>query len=361
MKVAAVNRCVRILAETIASLPLQVYERMTDGGRRLAVNHPLYDVLHRRPNAYQTSYEFRELIQGALLLWGNAYAEILRDGQGRVKEVRPLITDRMKVAVDNGRVVYAYTKPDGQQVQVSSQRVLHLRDMSFTSGVMGTSRVNQCCDCIGLARATEEYGSRFFSNNARPGGILTTEKHLTPESKARLKEQWESAHASLSNAHRVAVLEDGLQWTQIGMTSQDAQFLETRRFQIKDIARIFGVPLHMLGDNEHNTYNNAEHQSMEFVAFTVRPWLVRWEQTLQESLLSESDRKRFFIEFNVDGLLRGDAKSRFESYALGRQHGWLSVNDVRRLENMDPVSGGDNYLQPVNMAPVNGQEGAAGA
>lgn len=346
-----VYACVKIIAEDVASLPLITYRRV-DGGRERAMDHRLYPILHDRPNPEMSSVEFRETLQGHLLLWGNAYAEIERDGAGRVVNLWPLRPDRMSVE-RMGDLVYTYVLPGGDRVRIPTVNVLHLRGLS-SDGYVGYSPIALAREAVGLGLATEEYAARFFGNDARPGGVLQHPGKLSTDAATRLKASWEAAHRGLTNSQRVAVLEEGIEWKQVGMPARDAQFLETRMYQLRDVARIYRVPLHKLGDLERATFSNIEHQSREYVDSTLRPWLVRWEQRLNMALFSAQDAGRYYVEHLVDALLRGDLKSRYEAYAVGRTNGWLSADDIRELENMNPLPDGQGklYLVPLNMAPA---------
>lgn len=352
LRYAAVLACVRVLAETVASLPLITYERDGEGSKMRADNFYLYRLLHDAPNEMLTSFEFRELLQTHLLLWGNAYAEIDFNGRGQTRALWPLRPDKMlEVRGGDDGLEYVYVRPDHKIEVLPGYRVLHLRGLG-TNGLTGISPIGLARQAIGLGIAAEEYGARFFGNDARPGGVLQHPGRLGDEAFTRLRESWESRHQGLSRSHRMAILEEGMTFEEIGIPPEDAQFLETRKFQVAEIARIYRVPPHMIGDLERATFSNIEHQSLEFVIHSIRPWLVRWEQTLQERLLTSRERSRYFVEFLVDGLLRGDTQSRYQAYAVGRQNGWLSANDIRRLENMNPVENGDLYLVPLNMIPV---------
>jgi HK97 family phage portal protein len=348
----AVFACVRILAESVASLPLILYERLERGKQR-ATGHPLYFILHDLPNPEMTSMEFREVLMGHLALWGNAYCEIVADGSGRVLELWPLRPDRMQVLRENGNLIYKYSLPSGGTVLLRNDQVMHIRAFG-TDGVLGLSPIALARQAVGLSLATEEFGARFFGNGARPGIVLQHPGRLSEEAVRRLRMSWEDRHQGLSNAHRIAILEEGMSVAQVGIPPEDAQFLETRRFQVTEIARIFRVPPHMLADLERATFSNIEHQSIEFVTHTVRPWLVRWEQAINRDLILPRERGRYFAEFLVDGLLRGDIESRYRAYSIARQNGWLSANDIRELENMNPIDGGGVYLIPMNMVPAGG-------
>jgi HK97 family phage portal protein len=279
-----------------------------------------------------------------LLLWGNAYAQIIRDGRGRVLALYPLMPDKMTVdRASNGELFYKYQSDRGEVV-MCKEMVLHIPGLGF-DGLIGYSPIAMAKNAIGMAIATEEYGSKFFSNGANPGGVL--EHPGVVKDPKRVRESWNAVYQGSSNAHRIAVLEEGMRFTSIGIPPEQAQFLETRKFQINEIARIFRIPPHMIGDLEKSSFSNIEQQSLEFVKYTLDPWVIRWEQSMQKALLSETEKSQYFIRFSVDGLLRGDYASRMAGYATGRQNGWLSTNDIRELENLNRLPealGGDLYL-----------------
>lgn len=355
LELPAVWACIRVLSETVASLPLFVYERLERGKRR-APAHPLYALLHDQPNPEQTSFEFFELMISHTATWGNAFAEVERANNGRVRALWPLRPDRMRMLRQSGQIFYVYSLPDGQpDVTLRADQVLHFRGLSG-DGMVGYSPVRVAMQAVGLGLATEEFGARFFSNGARPGMVLQHPAILGQDAYQRLKDSWESDYGGLSNAHRIKILEEGMTAEVVGVPPEEAQFLQTRQYQAEEIARIYRMPPHKIGLLEHATFSNIEHQAIEFVTDTVRPWLVRFEQAMMRQLLGPSERQRYFVEFLVDGLLRGDTKSRYEAYGIGRQNGWLSVNDIREYENMDAIEGGDEYLVPLNMAPATVQE-----
>ncbi len=353
MQMTAVYSCVRILAETLAGLPLHVYKYNDNGGKEKHLKHPLYKLLHDEPNPEMTSFTFRETLMSHLLLWGNAYAQIIRNARGEVIALYPLMPNKMTVDRDkNGRLFYLYqrsmedapTLTKDNLVYLDPSDVLHIPGLGF-DGLVGYSPIAMAKNAVGLAMATEEYGAKFFANGAAPGGVL--EHPGTIKDPQRVKESWNAAYQGSANSHRVAVLEEGMKYQSIGISPEQAQFLETRKFQINEIARIFRVPPHMLADLEKSSFSNIEQQSLEFVKYTLDPWVVRWEQTMYRSLLMESEKTTVFIKFNVDGLLRGDYEGRMNGYATARQNGWMSANDIRELENLDriPVElGGDLYL-----------------
>ena len=360
MQVTAVYACVRILAEAIAGLPLCVYRYTEDGSKEKVLDHPLYALLHDEPNPEMTSFIFRETMMSHLLLWGNAYAQIIRDGRGQVLGLYPLLPSKMDVSrADNGELVYTYSrsiddygsKKRTEQIQLRREDVLHIPGLSF-DGLIGYSPIAMAKNAIGMALATEDYGATFFANGATPGGVL--EHPGVVKDPAHLRESW---HAQFSgkNSHNVAVLEEGMTFHQMSIPPEEAQFLETRKFQIDEIARIFRVPPHMVGDLEKSSFSNIEQQSLEFVKYTLDPWVIRWEQAMHQALLLPDEKPALFFKFNVDGLLRGDYQSRMNGYAVGRQNGWLSANDIRELENMNHISaeeGGDLYLINGNMTKL---------
>lgn len=344
--------CVRVIAETVASLPLHLYQE-TDSGSDKALKHPLYRLLHDEPNDEMTSFVLRETLLSHLLLWGNAYCQIIRNGRGQVMGLYPLLPDRMTVDRDaQGNLTYTYATSEGKSVLVPVVNVLHIPGMGF-DGVVGYSPVALERNAIGLGMAAEEYGSRFFSNGATPSGVLTHPN--TVKNPGALRQSWNAAYGGTANSGRVAILEEGLKFERISMPNNEAQFLETRKFQVSEICRIFRVPPHLVGDLEHATFSNIEHQSISFGMHTIRPWLVRIEQSMNRALLLDSEKGRLFVRFNMDGLLRGAYKERMEGYAIARQNGWMSANDIRELENMNPISaeeGGNAYMVNGNMIPI---------
>nr|DAQ42296.1 MAG TPA: Portal [Caudoviricetes sp.] len=361
MQTTAVYACVRILAEAVAGLPLHVYRYSADSSKERIPHHPLYHLLHDEPNPEMTSFVFRETLMSHLLLWGNAYAQIIRDGRGNPLALYPLLPSKMDVTrARSGNLIYTYRRdsgeskisPDYETVTLRRDEVLHIPGLGF-DGLIGYSPIAMAKNAIGMALATEEYGAKFFANGANPGGVL--EHPGVIKDIQRVKDSWNDAYRGAGNAHRVAVLEEGMKFQAIGIPPEQAQFLETRKFQINEIARIFRVPPHMVGDLEKSSFSNIEQQSLEFVKYTLDPWVVRWEQSLQQSLVLPSEKSSVFVKFNLDGLLRGDYKSRMEGYATARQNGWMSTNDIRELEDMNRIpaeEGGDLYLINGNMTKL---------
>ncbi|EOS48168.1 phage portal protein [Lachnospiraceae bacterium 66-29] len=366
MQMTAVYSCVRILSEAVAGLPLHFYRYTDNGGKEKAADHPLYFLLHDEPNPEMTSFVFRETLMTHLLLWGNAYSQIIRNGKGEVIALYPLMPDRMNVERDSkGQLYYEYTVSmddaptvKGSTVVLPPTEVLHIPGLGF-DGLVGYSPIAMAKNAIGMAIACEEYGAKFFANGAQPSGVL--EHPGTLKDPSRVRESWQSTFGGSHNANKVAVLEEGMKYTPISISPEQAQFLETRKFQINEIARIFRVPPHMVGDLEKSSFSNIEQQSLEFVKYTLDPWVSRWEQSMARSLMTPEEKKQYFVKFNVDGLLRGDYQSRMNGYAVGRQNGWMSANDIRELENLDRIPeelGGDLYLINGNMMPLS-MSGAA--
>ncbi len=361
MQTTAVYACVRILSEAVAGLPLHIYRYRADGGKERIPMHPLYHLLHDEPNPEMTSFVFRETLMSHLLLWGNAYAQVVRNGRGQAVALYPLLPSKMDVnRAANGELLYTYYRdadetglnPKGGYITLRRDEVLHIPGLGF-DGLIGYSPIAMAKNVIGMSLATEEYGASFFANGANPGGVL--EHPGVIKDIGRVKESWNSAYQGSGNAHKIAVLEEGMKFQAIGIPPEQAQFLETRKFQINEIARIYRVPPHMVGDLEKSSFSNIEQQSLEFVKYTLDPWVVRWEQSLQQSLLLPSEKPSLFIRFNLDGLLRGDYQSRMNGYAVGRQNGWMSANDIRELEDMNripTVEGGDLYLVNGNMTKL---------
>ena len=360
MQMTAVYSCVRILAEAVAGLPLHLYKYTESGGKEKAIDHPLYLLLHDEPNPEMSSFVFRETLMTHLLLWGNAYAQIIRNGKNEVIALYPLMPNKMSVDRDeHGQLYYTYQRSNeeaptmkGSSVILKPSDVLHIPGLGF-DGLVGYSPIAMAKNAIGMAIACEEFGAKFFANGAAPSGVL--EHPGTIKDPSRVREAWQSQFGGSSNSGKVAVLEEGMKYTPISISPEQAQFLETRKFQINEIARIFRVPPHMVGDLEKSSFSNIEQQSLEFVKYTLDPWVIRWEQSIMRSLLTPEEKKTYYTKFNLDGLLRGDYQSRMNGYAIGRQNGWMSANDIRELENLDRIpeeEGGDLYLINGNMLPM---------
>jgi HK97 family phage portal protein len=299
-----------------------------------------------------TSFVLRETLMSHLLVYGNAYSQIVRDGRGQPVALYPLLPSHMTVdRDDSGDIVYAYRSDKGV-VKLRRFDVLHIPALGF-DGLIGYSPIAMAKQAIGAAIAVEEYGAAFFKNGANPGGVL--EHPGVIKDIQRVKDSWNAGFQGSVNAHKVGILEDGMKFHPIGIPPNEAQFLETRKYSTNEICRLFKVPPHLVGDLEKATFSNIEHQSIDFVVHSVNPWVTRWEQCLQQALILPSEQSSVFIRFNLDGLMRGDYKSRMEGYAIGRQNGWLSANDVRSLEELNRIpaeDGGDLYLVNGNMIQI---------
>lgn len=352
MQTTAVYACVRIISETVASLPLHVYE-YTDNGKERVYTHPLYKLLHDIPNPEMNSFIMREVMMSHLLLWGNSYSQIIRNGKGEIIALYPLMPEKMRIdRGTDGRLYYTYTSDKQGTFVFRKEEILHIVGLGF-DGLVGYSPIAMAKNAVGLAIAAEEYGSSFFSNSGTPSGVLEHPGVLKDPKKVR--DAWNDAYGGSGNAHKVAVLEEGMKFNPISINPHEAQFLETRKFQVNEICRIFRVPPHMIADLDRSSFNNIEQQSLDFVTNTIRPWLVRIEQTIFQQLFTEEEQEKYFVKFNVDGLLRGDFQSRMRGYSIGIQNGFMSPNDVRELEDMNLIPdelGGNRYLCNGNMIDI---------
>lgn len=363
MQLSAVYACVRILAETVASLPLHLMRYNDSGGKEKAITHPLYYLIHDQPNEEMTSFVFRETMMTQLLLWGNAYAQKVYNGYGELIGLYPLLSSNMTVERnERGQLIYRYViesdqKDAGSLVTLRREDVLHIPGLGF-NGLVGFSPISMARQAIGTALACEEFGGKFFANGTMPSGVI--EHPGTIKDVKAFREKWQEAFAGAANAGKTPILENGMKFNKISINPQDAQFLETRKYQINEIARIYRIPPHMVGDLEKSSFANIEHQSLEFVKYSLDPWVIRWEQGLAKDILSTEEKRKYYWNMNVDGLLRGDYASRMNGYAVARQNGWMNANDIRAMEDMNlipPEEGGDLYMVNGNMLPLN-QAGA---
>lgn len=352
MTVPAVQACVRVIAETIASNTPDVFEALNPAGRRLAKDHRLYDILQYQPNPQMSAFTFFETGQAGLSLWGNTFAEIQRDASNRVIALWPLPPGTTRPRTDAyGNLFYSTTyTPDGSERRIEPRNILHVPGLSY-DGINGLSPITLARQAVGLALATEKFGSQFFGNGAHPKGILSTDGTLKDDQIKRTRESWHGQYGG-ENAHKIAVLDGGLKFQAMSIPPEDAQFLETRKFSVSDIARIFRVPLHMIGDLERSTNNNIEHQSIEFIRNTIKPIARRWEQEINRKLFAGTP---FYAEFDTSDLLQGDFKSRQEGLAIQRQNGVISTDEWRLGEHMNPIGeseGGNKYIVQLNMQPL---------
>ena len=352
----AVWRCVQLLADTTGALPLVTYRRLPGGGKERASGLPIYRILHDAPNPEMTAIDLRSALVGHLYLWGNAYCEIQRDGYlGKVMALWPLRPDRMTLARVGGNLVYDYRLPDGTERRFASESIWHLRLLA-SNGIQGYSPVSLARQTIGLSMATEEYGARWFGNGGRPSGILTHPGQLKPDARKNLKASWEEAHNGLGNAQRVAVLEEGVSWQAIGTPPEDAQFLETRSFQITEIARWFGVPPHLVGDVERSTSwgTGIEEQNLAFYTLTLMPLLRRIESSALQKLFTEAEQQTLFPEHLLDALLRPDTLKRSQALQVQFMNGAISQDEWREIENRNPLPDGlgKKFYYPANLLVV---------
>lgn len=359
MRMTTVMICIRVLAESVASLPCILYRRRKDGGRDRATDHPLYHVLHDQANGWNTAFEYLEGTMTNLATRGNGYSYIDRNYKGQVISLVPLNPDgvAIKQAVD-WSPIYTATMPDNTRIKLAPGQMHHIRG-PFVKGYTGRSMIAMAREAIALGLAAEEFGARFFSNGATPSGSLKHPKTLSQPAQDRLKLQFEQRLVGLENASKPLLLEEGMEWIQHSINQKDAQFLETRKFQRSEIAGIFRVPAHFVNDLDRATFSNIEHQSLDFVIHSLRPWLKRWEQAINRDLLSDDEKSEYYAEFLIDDLLRGDFKTRMEAFALQIQNGIRNPNEVRAIENLNSREGGDEYWQPVNMQTGADKEAAA--
>lgn len=359
MQIATVFACVRVLAESLASLPLLLYQR--DGRRkRLAIDHPLYSLLRDLPNPEITSVEMRMLAMGHLAIWGNAYIQVVRSRSGRILELWPMRPDQVSVYRQRDGWLWYYYSPDPNadpDVREPDNwyrfdEIMHLRGLGM-DGVMGYSTIRMLAQStMGAVKGANRFVTAFYENGARPGIILKHPGLLGDEAYERLRDSWEARHQGVDRAHRVAILEEGMGVEEIGVPPQDAQMIETLKLKSREIAAAFRVPLHMIGDLERATFGNIEQQSLEFVQYTLAPWISVWEQAIHRDLLTVEERRSHYAEFMVDALLRGDIQSRYAAYQSALTASWSTVNEIREREGLDPVEGGDELRAPLNMAPV---------
>lgn len=343
------QNCVTLLAESIGQLPLELYRRQGKGQRESAINHPLYDVLRYQPNGFQTPYEYLEGSQIALGLRGNGYSWIDRREDGNVVALWPLANDKVQV-LKGGDMLPYYRIGSGETVPM---RMVHHVRWGSTNNYVGMSPIELHAESVGLAQAVRQYTSKSFANGVAISGVIERPREAPAikdqGSVDRILDQWGSKFGGMDNAKKVAMLQEGMTFKPVSMNNVDAEIVAILKLAGADIARMYKIPLPMINDLEKANYNTIEQLLIQFVVFGLLPWVKRHEQSMMRDFLLPADRREYFIEFNLSGLLRGDQKSRYESYAIGRQWGWLSVNDIRRLENMPPVDGGDIYLQPLNM------------
>ncbi|OEC37784.1 phage portal protein [Pseudomonas sp. 1D4] len=347
--VPVLQNCVTLYAESLGQLPLELYRRGQNGQRESAVNHPAYDVLRYAPNGFQTPYERMECLQVAAGLRGNGYNLVERREDGNITALWPL--DHDKVQVLKGADLLPYYRI-GASEPLPARHIHHVRWHSLNH-YTGLSPIELHAETVGMAQAIQRYTGKSFANGVSVAGVIERPLEAAPIKDQgtidRIVGQWGEKFSGVDNARKVALLQEGMTFKPVTMTHADAEIVNLLKLTGTDVARIYKVPLPMVNDLEKANYNSIEQLLIQFVVFGLLPWAKRHEQAMMRDFLLPQDRRDYFIEFNLSGLLRGDQKSRYEAYAIGRQWGWLSVNDIRRLENMPPVQAGDTYLQPLNM------------
>ena len=352
MKYTAVFSCLRVLSETFASVPILLYRKKEDGEREARNDLGIYDILHNRPNEEMSPFNFKEQMMMSLNTGGNSVSEKLVNRHGSLVGLYPYQSQQVGIERDpeTKRLIYKIgSGPQTVAKTLTRDNVLHIPGLSL-DGVIGVSPLTYASSAIQLGQSYESFGVNLYSNGAFPSGAFTFEGELSDTAFARFKKEMKSNYQGLKNTGMPMVLEGGGKFQPFIFTPQDAQLIENKKFQLQDIARVYRVPLHLIQHLDNATFSNIEHQSLEFVMYTMLPWFKRIEENINMQLLSPAERRAgFYVECKVDALLRGDSKSRAEAYAIGRQWGWLSVNDIRRLENMPPIPNGDRYLEPTNM------------
>ena len=352
LQYSAVFRAVRLLAGCVATLPLHLYLRIDEKNRERVRDHPLVPLLNQRPNPETTARCLRETLTAHVLLWGNGYARIDRVGE-RPIALWIMAPDRVEVRREEGQIIYLFR--DGSEARPRrylADQVLHLRGLGG-DGLVGWSVIRAARESLGNALAAERQAGAFFGNGARPGGVLKHPLRLSDVAAKKLRASWQETHGGAGNAHKVAILEEGMTWEATGIPPEDAQLLDTRKFSVTEIARWFGIPPHLLYDLERATFTNIEAQGLEFLRFSLRYWLDVWSEAVSLSLLTEDEQQDHYCEHLTDALVSADIQARNAAYRQGREGGWLSVNDIRAKENMNPIGpAGDIYLVPANMQPA---------
>jgi HK97 family phage portal protein len=358
MRMIAVFSCIHLLSRTVGSLPLYLYRRLPKGGKEKARKHPLFNLIRMFPNNEMTAMRYRSTLQGHLAGWGNCFSYIDWNKRGTINGLWPLRPDRVQVERIAGELVYKfYPGSDDKKVSESftipNYYMLHIPGFGF-DGLMGYSPLGLAREAIGLGLATEEFGARYFGSGTHPGMVVEHPGKLSDIGSTNLRKSLTEKASGLGKSHQILLLEEGMKAQAITINPEDAQFLETRKFQIEEIARLFMIPPHMIASVEKSTSwgTGIEEQNIGFITHTMRPWLVLWEEEYNRCLLRVDEREEYFFNFDIDALQKGNIGKRYEAYAKGKKHGWLSTNDIREKENMNPVEGGDIYLVPLNSVPA---------
>lgn len=343
--------CIRVLAESVASLPCILYRRRKDGGKDRAIDHPLYRVLHDQANATFTAFEYFEGTMCNLASRGNGYAYVDRNSKGQTIGLTPLHPDPVTITqAGDWTPKYEVTLPDNTRAKLRPSQIHHIRG-PLPKGYVGRSMIALAREAIGLGMAAESFGSHMYRNGVRPTGMLEHPGQLGGPAIENLRTQFADKYSGLENAGKPIILEEGMKFQALSIDPVDAQYIESRKFQRTEIAGIFRVPAHLVNDLDRATFSNIEHQTLDFIVHSLRPWLKRWEQAINRDLLTPSERSEYFAEFLIDDFLRGDFKSRMEGYALGIQNGIWNPNEIRIRENSNLRDGGDEYWKPTNMYP----------
>jgi len=360
--ITTVFACVTLLSEIVASLPLMVYRKRKDGGKDVADGHWAYELLHDKPNEFQTSFEHREMYMGHLELTGNAFDFLVRNGNGQIIEIVPLDPGKVQATFeDNGpgkvKLSYQYKRDTADEITIPTKDIWHKRGMALNR-YFGVSRIEKAKEAMALALAAEGYGSKFFSNAARPSGILKVAGKLNEDQEARLKRSWQDAQGGLEGAFKVALLQGDLDWKPISENNEKSQFFETREFQVQEIARLFRVPSVLIGHPDKTmTYASVEQLVLAFKTFTIAPIVIRLEQSMNHHILTEDDRKKgFFVQHKLENFVRADIATRYQAYEIARRNMWMSANEIRALENMDPIEGGDEFINPNTQSMGSGED-----
>jgi HK97 family phage portal protein len=352
---SAVWACHRILSETLAHPPLTVYQRTKNNGNEHAEDLDIYWALKNEFNDHMTSLVARETVMSHIAGYGNGYFEIQRNKGGEAVQLWPMLPDRTKPVLERGKLRYE-TRVDSRTVKIGAQNTIHVPGLGF-DGYIGYSPIHMARNAIGLGQATEEFGGKYFSNGSKSGGILTYPTALSDNAKKNIQASWDKDDAGLENAHRIKILEEGTKFIPTTIPPNDAQFLETRKFQVIEIARFYRMPLHKMQEMERATFSNIEQQAIEFVIDTMLPWFIRWEQELNRKLWPDpKQRRKYFVKFNLNSLLRGDSVARALFYKSGINDGWMVRNEARELEDMEPLEGLDEPLVPLNMGSAKGDQ-----
>jgi len=342
----AVSAAIKLISETIAQIPVNLHEKTADGSV-IAHGHPLNDLVKTAPNDDQTSFCWRQSMQQQSLSTGNAYSFVARGtNTGRPLALETIEANNVAAARENGKLVF-YVNVNNNKVKIDPANILHIPAMTSGSNILGVSPIRAHAETLGIGLAAEKFGAQFFGQGASLGAVLEMDDSLGKDAKVSLKSQWDALKGSGYTG--VAVLEEGLKYKRIGVPPNEAQFLETRKFQVTEVARIYNIPPHMLRDLEKSSFNNIVEQGIEYIRYTMMPWIVKWEQELDRKLLTPAERGKYYFKFNVNGLLRGTQKDRYESYKTGILTGFLSANEVRELEDLNKQEGLDEYLVPLNM------------